>query len=123
MSETRQQAERARQAYFKLANADRTQILKDMARAIRDRAGEIYAANKKDLEAAQGTIAQPLYKRLLINEAKLRDLVEGIQQLAAAPDPVGHVLLETELDEAQAWADAVPPPDPSTLTQGIYAEA
>jgi len=99
MSETRQQAERARQAYFKLANADRTQILRDMARAIRDRAGEICAANKKDLEAAKGTLAQPLYKRLIINEPKLRDLVEGIEQLAAAPDPVGRVLLETELDE------------------------
>ena len=99
MSETRQQAEQARQAYFKLANVDRTRILQDLARAIHDRAGEIYTANKKDLEAAKGTIAQPLYKRLLINEAKLRDLVEGIEQLAAAPDPVGHVLLETELDE------------------------
>jgi TPP-dependent pyruvate/acetoin dehydrogenase alpha subunit len=31
--------------------------------------------------------------------------------------------IEAELDEAQAWAEAVPPPDPSTLTQGIYAEA
>jgi glutamate-5-semialdehyde dehydrogenase len=99
MSETRQQAERAREAYFKLANADRTRILKDMALAIRNRAGEIGTANKKDLDAAQGTLAQPLYKRLLINEPKLRDLVEGIEQLAAAPDPVGRVLLETELDE------------------------
>jgi TPP-dependent pyruvate/acetoin dehydrogenase alpha subunit len=30
--------------------------------------------------------------------------------------------IEAELDEAQAWAEAVPLPDPSTLTQGIYAE-
>jgi glutamate-5-semialdehyde dehydrogenase len=99
MSETRQQAEQARAAYFKLGNADRTQILKDMARAIRDGAAEILAANKKDLEAAQGTIASPLYKRLVLNEPKLRDLVGGIDQLAAMPDPVGKVLLETELDD------------------------
>ena len=95
MSETRQQAERARQAYFKLATADRTQILKDMARAIRDHSEEIFAANKKDLEAAQGNIAPPLYKRLVINEPKLRDLVDGIEQLASdagsrRPRPSGN---------------------------------
>ena len=99
MSETRKQAEGARQAYFKLATADRSQVLKDMARALRDHSEEIFAANKKDLEAAEGNIAPPLYKRLVINEAKLRDLVDGIEQLARAPDPVGCVLLETELDD------------------------
>src|SRR5262245_34761477 len=99
MSETRKQAECARQAYFKLATADRSQVLKDMARAIRDHSSEIFTANKKDLEAARGEIAPPLYKRLVINDAKLRDLVDGIEQLAGAQDPVGRVLLETELDD------------------------
>ena len=99
MSETRKQAEGARQAYFKLATADRSQVLKDMARALRDHSEKIFSANKKDLEAAEGNIAPPLYKRLLINEAKLRDLVDGIEQLATAPDPVGCVLMETELDD------------------------
>ena len=99
MSETRKQAEGARQAYFKLATADRSQVLKDLARALREHSEEIFSANKKDLEAAEGNIAPPLYKRLVINEAKLRDLVDGIEQLATAPDPVGCVLLETELDD------------------------
>ena len=85
MSETRQQAERARAAYFKLANADRTQILKDIAQAIRDGATQIFAANKNDLEAAQGTIAAPLYKRLVINEPKLRDLVNGLSNSQRCP--------------------------------------
>lgn len=99
MSETRKQAEGARQAFFKLATADRSQVLKDMARALRDHSQEIFSANKKDLEAAEGKIAPPLHKRLLINEAKFRDLVDGIDQLATAPDPVGCVLMETELDD------------------------
>jgi pyruvate dehydrogenase E1 component alpha subunit/2-oxoisovalerate dehydrogenase E1 component alpha subunit len=30
--------------------------------------------------------------------------------------------IEAELDEAQAWAEAVPPPDPAALTHGVYAE-
>ncbi len=29
--------------------------------------------------------------------------------------------IATELDEAQAWAEAVPPPDPATLARGVYA--
>jgi glutamate-5-semialdehyde dehydrogenase len=100
MSETRKQAERARQAYLKLStDADRTQILKDLASAIRAGAASIYAANEKDLEAARGNISQPLYKRLLINDPKIRDVVDGIEQLAAMPDPVGKVLMATELDD------------------------
>jgi len=100
MSETRQQAEKARRAYLKLStDADRTQILKDMAEAIRAGSAPIYAANEKDLEAARETIAPPLYKRLVINEPKLRDVIDGINQLAAMPDPVGRVLQATELDE------------------------
>lgn len=99
MNETRQQAERAREAYFKLAKADRTQILKDMARSLRNASKEIFAANQKDLQAAQGNVAPPLLKRLVINEPKIRDLVDGIEQLALMPDPVGRVILETELDD------------------------
>jgi TPP-dependent pyruvate/acetoin dehydrogenase alpha subunit len=30
--------------------------------------------------------------------------------------------IERELDEAQAWAEEVPPPDPATLTRGVFAE-
>ncbi|HET9216510.1 MAG TPA: glutamate-5-semialdehyde dehydrogenase [Terriglobia bacterium] len=99
MTETRKQAEQARTAYFRLAHADRTQILRDMARAIRDRSAEVFAANRKDLDAAQGQIAAPLYKRLVLTESKIRDLADGIEQLAATEDPVGKILLETQLDE------------------------
>jgi len=30
--------------------------------------------------------------------------------------------IETELDQAQSWAEAVPPPDPAGLTRGVFAE-
>jgi glutamate-5-semialdehyde dehydrogenase len=100
MSETRKQAEQARQAYLKLStDADRTQILKDLAAALRTGASRIYAANEKDLAAARGNVSQPLYKRLVLNEPKIRDVVEGITQLAAMPDPIGKVLMTTELDD------------------------
>ncbi len=101
MNETRQQAERARQAFLKLAaGRDRTAILRDIAAALRQNAQSIYEANKIDLaEAKTAGIAEPLYKRLLLNEPKLRDVITGIEQIAEMEDPVGRVVEETELDE------------------------
>jgi len=101
MNETRQQAERARKAFLKLATGvDRTAILKDLATALRENAASIFEANQKDLaEAKAAGIAEPLYKRLILNEPKLRDVITGIEQIAAMEDPVGRVVQETQLDE------------------------
>src|SRR3989441_7927704 len=100
MSETRQQAERARQAFYKLSTtSDRTAILHDVAAALQQHAKAIFEANAKDLAEAKGKIAEPLYKRLVLNDAKLRDVIDGIEQIAKMDDPVGRVLEKTELDE------------------------
>jgi glutamate-5-semialdehyde dehydrogenase len=101
MNETRQQAERARKAFLKLAaNTDRTAILKDVVAALRENASSVFDANKKDLAEAKGAgIAEPLYKRLILNEPKLRDVISGIEHIAAMEDPVGRIVAETELDE------------------------
>jgi glutamate-5-semialdehyde dehydrogenase len=101
MNTIREQAERARKAFLKLSTSvDRTAILNGIAAALRDRAGEIAAANQRDLEAAKSAgIAEPLAKRLVLNEPKLRDVISGIQYIANMDDPVGRVVAETELDE------------------------
>ena len=101
MNEIRQQAERARKAFFKLSTSvDRTGVLHKIAEALRGNASKIFEANARDLDAAKaGGIAEPLYKRLIFNEAKLRDVVGGIEQIARMDDPVGRVIGETELDE------------------------
>ena len=101
MNEIRQQAERARKAFFKLSTSvDRTAVLHEIAAALRGNAPKVFEANARDLDAAKaGGIAEPLYKRLIFNEAKLRDVVGGIEQIARMDDPVGRVIGETELDE------------------------
>src|SRR5262245_5816121 len=92
MSDTRQQAVRARQAFLKLSGsvsgAERTEILRELATGMRTEAASVFAANEKDLGIAKGTIAQPLYKRLILNEAKFLDVVKGIEEIAAMDDPV-----------------------------------
>ena len=101
MNEIRQQAERARKAFFKLSTSvDRTAVLHEIAAALRGNASKIFEANARDLGTAKaGGIVEPLYKRLNFNEAKLRDVVGGIEQIARMDDPVGRVIGETELDE------------------------
>jgi glutamate-5-semialdehyde dehydrogenase len=101
MSDIRLQAERARKAFLKLSTSrERTAILNETADALRENASTIFEANAKDLAAAKAAgIAAPLYKRLILDEPKLRDVVSGIRQIAAMADPVGRVLEETVLDE------------------------
>jgi glutamate-5-semialdehyde dehydrogenase len=101
MSGMRQQAEGARRAFLKLSTSvDRTAVLNEIAAALRNNASTIFDTNKKDLDVAKaGGIAEPLYKRLVFNDAKLRDVISGIEQIAKMDDPVGRVIAETELDE------------------------
>ena len=100
MNETRLQAERAREAFLRLSTTvDRTAVLREAAEALRKNASLIFEANAKDLAEAKGKVAEPLYKRLVLNEAKLRDVIDGIEQIATMDDPVGRVLEKTELDQ------------------------
>ena len=83
MSESRHQAERARDAFLKLSTTvDRTAILREAAEALQENAKSIFESNAKDLAEARGKIAEPLYKRLVLNESKLRDVIDGIRQIA-----------------------------------------
>ena len=53
------------------------------------------------------------YEKLLTEDRVLD--AAALEKLAAR--------IESEIDEAQEWADKVPQPDPSTLMDGVYAEA
>ena len=102
--EAARSAKAALGALARLTTDQKNGALRAMAKAVSERAEEILAANKKDLDAARplveaGQMAEPLYRRLKLDEAKLRDIVVGIEQVAALDDPVGKVTLATELDE------------------------
>src|SRR5215467_8418032 len=101
MKTIRQQAELARKAFLKLSsNVDRSAVLNEIAAALQENAAAIFAANQKDIDTAKSAgIAEPLAKRLVLNEPKLRDVISGIQYIAKMEDPIGRVVAETELDE------------------------
>jgi glutamate-5-semialdehyde dehydrogenase len=57
--------------------------------AARDR---VIAANEEDVrEAARGGVAEPLRNRLRLGDAKWRDMIQGLRDVAALPDPVGEI--------------------------------
>jgi glutamate-5-semialdehyde dehydrogenase len=74
--------------------------LAEIATALRQNAPAIIAANKQDLdEAKKNNLASPLLKRLKFDEAKIEQVIAGIESLIELPDPVGRTLAATELDD------------------------
>jgi glutamate-5-semialdehyde dehydrogenase len=91
-----QLAARARTASQTLALATRAtkdEALAEMARALRNDADRILAANALDIEAAEasGTPGH-MIDRLRLDEDRLEGMARGLEEVAGLPDPVGEVL-------------------------------
>ena len=69
--------------------------LSAMADALVADTAPILAANAEDMEAAKATISAVMLDRLALTEARIAAMADGIRQVAALPDPVGHRLSET----------------------------
>lgn len=82
-----------------LATAEKNQAINAIALALESAQDEILAANVADCEAAMAEgIAKPLYKRLQLDEHKLRDAIAGVRDVGKLDDPVGKVQIHREID-------------------------
>ena len=84
----------AKQVAPMLAAADterKNRALEAMAAALEENTDKILAQNALDMEAAREKISPVMCDRLMLNEARIRAMAEGIRQVAALPDPVGRV--------------------------------
>lgn len=64
---------------------------------------KIFQANEQDLNEAEnlvksGEITQATFNRLKLNENKMRDMLQGIRDIAKLDDPINKKLLVRELD-------------------------
>lgn len=85
----------ARQAARALATsttARRNDALMAAAAALRARQAEILAANAQDVAASTASAA--FRDRLTLNPARVEAMAKGLEEIAALPDPLGHVLAE-----------------------------
>ncbi|MGB8338920.1 MAG: glutamate-5-semialdehyde dehydrogenase [Burkholderiales bacterium] len=91
----KQAGEQARAASRVLARANtavKNTALLEMAKAIRAQAGELIAANVKDLGAARDKdLEEAMIDRLKLNEKSIKSMAEGLEQIAALPDPIGEI--------------------------------
>ena len=100
-------AEGAKKASLEIADLSeeiKNKALLNIADKIEAEREEIFAANRQDLTEAEklvesGEITKSTFNRLKLDENKLRDMVHGIRDIAALPDPVNKKLLVRELDE------------------------
>ena len=73
----------------------KTAALHAMAKAIRDRAPAILAANAEDMKAAEArNLSAALLDRLKLNDARVEGMAKALEEIAAQPDPVGRTLAE-----------------------------
>ena len=78
----------------KLTTDEKNAALYAMADALVDHEGQILAANALDMEAAKGTVSDVMLDRLRLTGARIAGMAQGIREVAALPDPVGHLLEE-----------------------------
>jgi glutamate-5-semialdehyde dehydrogenase len=86
-----------------MANVDgetKNRALLAIAEAIETQRKQIENTNAKDVRNAQkaGT-PSPLIKRLKLDSVKIEEMAKGLRSLVQLDDPVGKVLLATEMDQ------------------------
>ncbi|MHC5055311.1 MAG: glutamate-5-semialdehyde dehydrogenase [Planctomycetota bacterium] len=97
MGQMREMAERAREGARMLAvapTAKKNEALRRMASLLRERAGELKAANAKDLSAGS-ELTSAMRDRLALDDKRIEKMAVGVEQVAGLPDPVGELLKET----------------------------
>lgn len=97
--EVRELAKFAKAASVKLAQAtteERNGALLAMAAALRAQAPAIVEANGEDMEAARAAgTTEALLDRLMLDESRVFAMADALEEVAALPDPLGVVSLES----------------------------
>lgn len=99
-------AKNAKSASKKLATLStdiKNKALLVIAEELEANKSEIFEANKKDLQEAEkllnnGEINQATFKRLKLDDNKMRDMIQGIVDIYNLNDPIGQILMQRSLD-------------------------
>lgn len=87
-----QQSKRAAQQLSQLESAEKNDCLMQMAQDLENSSNTILAANQQDLSRAkENGIPDPMIDRLRLTGERIKEMAEGIRQVASLPDPIGVV--------------------------------
>jgi len=107
LSPMQENASKAKAASVLLANVStqaKDSALEAMAAALEENKRAIFDANQKDLDAAlemieKNEMSAALYDRLKLSDAKFKDMISGIRDVAKLEDPVGKTISTLLLDD------------------------
>jgi glutamate-5-semialdehyde dehydrogenase len=92
MHEVGRRARAASRLMARAETAAKNTALAAMAAAIEKNLAALVAANRQDLDAGRANgLDAAMLDRLLLNEARIKGMAEGLRQIAALPDPVGEI--------------------------------
>ena len=87
-----QQSKRAAQQLSQLESTKKNDCLMQMAQDLESSSNTILAANQQDLSRAkENGIPDPMIDRLRLTDERIKEMAEGIRQVASLPDPIGVV--------------------------------
>jgi len=92
----------AKEATVRMSNIpteSKLAALSNMADRLDAARPQIIEANAKDLDAVRDKIPAPMYKRMIVNDAKVDEMIAIIRSVSELKDPVGEVMDTTEMDE------------------------
>ena len=85
-------ARQASIAMARLSTGAKNDLLMNMAMALINNAPHLIEENRKDLEAGEKKgLSAAMLDRLMLNEARIKAMADGLREVAALPDPVGEV--------------------------------
>ena len=89
-----QAAKAAKSEIATLTTQQKNNALFALADSLVANSDQILAANAQDVANAKGIVSEVMIDRLMLSEARITAMAQGIREVAALPDPVGHVLDE-----------------------------
>ncbi|KHD09534.1 gamma-glutamyl phosphate reductase [Candidatus Thiomargarita nelsonii] len=92
MQQIGKQARQAAQILARTQTSIKNKALEAIAQQIEQQNAPLLAANAKDLEAGKAKgLEAALLDRLALNESRIENMIEGLRQMIALPDPVGEI--------------------------------
>jgi len=79
-------------AIARASTIQKNKALELIADELSKRSAEVIEANRIDLEKGKGTLAQGLSDRLMLDEARIRNLAQAVRKVIDLPDPIGEIL-------------------------------
>lgn len=102
-------ARAAKPSVAALTTEQKNNALLKMADALEKNTQKILEANAIDVEKSKGVISDIMIDRLMLTDARIKSMADGIRDVAKLPDTIGHTLKEhTRADGLKITRVSVP---------------